>query len=578
MSETFTIHFGSSQKSKYFPQAIDLAQLAEKYEVLGDGENAWHIVTMTDDQIDLMASLYVIAVKVPYPKIYGADIRYTYAYCLSDGTFNYVNATETYKKRVYAAVERLRNETGKSYKDLAEYINEKYLRPIDRDMSRVGEKLKSEGRIDYIDPNTQSWVRAKYKPQEPVFFYRRIQELIAVSKYSEAVNVYYQSLGGKYYSELTSELIYLKRLAKIQLEGRDLLYFRGLSSQEGLIGSSIAEYIECIDQILSHLNEVGRKPPLELILDYSPTMEQMVEDREHTGYLTDSEFKKSFTPVPLDSFSATFDSCPEGRLFARYPDQVLNCRTIEYYHNPMYAGLWITTPPTFYQTAVLNQGFHLRGIDAYCHKSWRGNRGKTIREPAFISVKSSDEISKAGYSAYAIEYTGQIHTINGQNFYEVNLLRNIDGQKVIGNPLIELIEEVLREAENLLRERKGLPRIGEGWISETQIYRLVQNIFPDTVQHATPRWLKPQHLDVFVPSRNLAFEYQGKQHFEPVAFFGGQQSFEDTIKRDKIKIKKCKANGITLIQWFYNEPIDEITLINKIVEVGINIPSNDFEI
>lgn len=186
-------------------------------------------------------------------------------------------------------------------------------------------------------------------------------------------------------------------------------------------------------------------------------------------------------------------------------------------------------------------------------------------------VQTFDDISKANYATQGVEYTGRTHTINGQSFYEVDLIRHIDGGEEIENPFLELVEEILREAENILRDKHGIPRIGEGWVSETRLYRLVQGIFPDAEQHATPIWVRPQHIDVFVPSRKLAFEYQGKQHFEPVDFFGGQESFENTVKRDKLKAQKCKANGVLLVQWLYDEPIDQPTLIEKLRKEGIAV-------
>jgi hypothetical protein len=123
------------------------------------------------------------------------------------------------------------------------------------------------------------------------------------------------------------------------------------------------------------------------------------------------------------------------------------------------------------------------------------------------------------------------------------------------NPFIEVVEDILREAENLLRENHHLPRIGEGWISEMQLYYLVKSVFPDAQHHASPEWLKPMHYDVFVPSKQLAFEYQGKQHYEPVDFFGGETAFLNTQKRDREKKDKSRSGGVALVEWRYDEPI-----------------------
>ena len=104
-----------------------------------------------------------------------------------------------------------------------------------------------------------------------------------------------------------------------------------------------------------------------------------------------------------------------------------------------------------------------------------------------------------------------------------------------------------------------------------QLYNLVKNTFHETQHHVTPEWLRPQHLDVFVPSKKLAFEYQGRQHFEPVAFFGGEESFEKTKKLDRRKLQKCRSNGILLIYWQYDEPINQKVLAEKLRMSKINV-------
>ena len=577
MIEIYRIHFGYSKRSKYFPQAVELAQLAYKHEILGEGKDVWHIVTLTEEQVDLMAPLYSIAVKLPSPKIYGADIQYTYAYCLSGGTYNYVHASEPYKKRVYAAVERLQKETGKSIKDLAEYIQEKYLTPMVRYHSPLKIKLRRESRIDYIDPDTQSWVRAKHKSQEPILYYRKIRRYISKKEYAKAVDIYYSTLGDRLCGELTSELIYLKRLAQLQITGRDLFTFRSESSLSDLILSNLSEYVSCIDTVLERLKETGRKSPLDILNEYAPTMEQVIEERKHDWhmgvYLWDGEFTRDFTQVALDTFSAQYDSCPEGRLFDRYPDQVQHCRMVEYIQDPKYKGLWTLYSPSDYQTKILDRGLHVNGIEAYRHNSWQESKRLSHKEPDFTTVQFLKDISKENYTTHDIHYTGRTHTISGQIFYEIDLQRDIDGSEEIGNPFSELVEEILREAENDLRENHGLPRIGEGWVSETRLYRMTQSIFPDAQQHATPDWLKPQHLDVFVPSRRIAFEYQGKQHFEPIDFFGGQVAYAKTVKRDEIKAQKCKSNGVLLIQWQFDEPIKLSVLIAKLQKIDVVIES-----
>ncbi|MFO7744818.1 MAG: hypothetical protein R6V36_05480 [Psychroflexus sp.] len=133
------------------------------------------------------------------------------------------------------------------------------------------------------------------------------------------------------------------------------------------------------------------------------------------------------------------------------------------------------------------------------------------------------------------------------------------------NPVLDLVilaksKSILREAENLLREKRELPRIGEGWISETKLYQEIKTHFNNTavVQHARPEWLKPQHLDVFLPIHKIAIEFQGDQHIRPVDYFGGEKAFKQQKKRDERKIKLCQENNCQLIEVHQGYNIEKV--------------------
>ena len=72
--------------------------------------------------------------------------------------------------------------------------------------------------------------------------------------------------------------------------------------------------------------------------------------------------------------------------------------------------------------------------------------------------------------------------------------------------------------------------------------------------------------DVFVYGENIAFEYQGKQHFEPVEYFGGEEHFEEQRKRDDLKFKLSEENGIVLIYVNYWEDITPNLIKEKVIE------------
>jgi hypothetical protein len=120
---------------------------------------------------------------------------------------------------------------------------------------------------------------------------------------------------------------------------------------------------------------------------------------------------------------------------------------------------------------------------------------------------------------------------------------------------------LLREAENTFREESGIPRIGEGWVAETAFFYAIKAAFPDhsVEQHARPKWLGRQHLDVFIPSLSVALEYQGLQHDEPVEFFGGVEAFEANQARDARKLRLASRHGVRIIYVRAGYSLDEIT-------------------
>lgn len=112
-----------------------------------------------------------------------------------------------------------------------------------------------------------------------------------------------------------------------------------------------------------------------------------------------------------------------------------------------------------------------------------------------------------------------------------------------------LCVNLMREAENTLREERDIPRVGEGWVAETALFYEVRGAFPEetVIQHGRPKWLGRQHLDIFIPDRDVAIEYQGEQHDRPIAFFGGDEAYKKNVERDRVKLAKCRRNGVRVI-------------------------------
>ena len=90
------------------------------------------------------------------------------------------------------------------------------------------------------------------------------------------------------------------------------------------------------------------------------------------------------------------------------------------------------------------------------------------------------------------------------------------------------------------------------WKSEQQVYAIVRKEYEDAIYQYHAEWLGRKSLDVYIPSLNIAIEYQGIQHYEPLEIFGGEENFKIQQQRDMEKKKLCAENGVRLIEWKYD--------------------------
>ena len=99
-------------------------------------------------------------------------------------------------------------------------------------------------------------------------------------------------------------------------------------------------------------------------------------------------------------------------------------------------------------------------------------------------------------------------------------------------------------------ESKG-ERLVRLWLEKHLIEYIPQKKFDDCIDI--------QHLsfDFYLPYYNTLIEVNGKQHYEPIEYFGGQEKFNIQIKHDNMKKQYCEDNGIRLLCIRYDEDINE---------------------
>lgn len=554
----YTLHFGYS-KSRRYAQAVAMAEMCSGHEVSGKGHNIWHRVTVTDDQIDLLASLHGLARGFFYPRIHDAPAWSVWSF-LKNGHYDYVYDTPGQRRRVREAGERLIAAKGGNVAAAVQALKGEILDLIAADLKAVTDALLAHGYL-VADPLTAPEAPPARRPQEHHPAYAPVRLAIDEGRLADAIALYYDGLGDKPFDELHPELLYLKRLATIPLLGRDILAFRNASTWTDLIRTHVHEYCACIEEAAKMAVKVGRESALDVLTSGVPTFDELIARTERKYHRQAYVWDEPYDRVKLDRTVVTPEhfgrfTCPVGRLFDRYVNPlVYHWSEDEAQEYAFEKGVWTPVSPAFVEREILAKDLVLAGVPA-----WKPTR----RQPSIEAFSEPTHVAYSKFGVSGIRYTGRVHRLAGTALYEADLLRNDIPGASLGSSLQDWAAEILREAENLLRERHGLPRIGEGWVSETLLYTLVRELFPDAIQHASPLWLQPQHLDIFVPSRRFAIEYQGAQHFEAIDFFGGEAALMTTAERDKRKRRKCRARGVKLLYWHHTDAITREALRSKL--------------
>jgi hypothetical protein len=94
-------------------------------------------------------------------------------------------------------------------------------------------------------------------------------------------------------------------------------------------------------------------------------------------------------------------------------------------------------------------------------------------------------------------------------------------------------------------------RLVRQWLKNNDIQYISQKKFDDCKD------AYPLPFDFYLPDYNCCIEYDGKQHYESVVWFGGQKSLEYIQKHDEIKTEYCKNNNIKLLRIPYFKNVEE---------------------
>lgn len=154
------------------------------------------------------------------------------------------------------------------------------------------------------------------------------------------------------------------------------------------------------------------------------------------------------------------------------------------------------------------------------------------------------------YSNFLKKYSPYYHLENRKQFGSIFHFNKEDNIKV----------------ENDLRLYFSYPKIGEKWTSETCLFNIIKEIFPQhkPIFHYRGNEMEGLELDIFISELQIGIEYQGQQHYMPIKHWGGEEGLKQRQSSDKKKIELCKINNYTLIEFTYKDNLSKDMVIQRI--------------
>lgn len=142
------ITFGYAD-SKYYQQAVELANLAYRAETLGKDKNVWHIVTFADneEQIDLMAQLWRYAKHLSrYPRLYEVSALSLNFYLNRRKRVHPFYLSEGELERYKNSIKQLKKDFGiSSDEDLLGKIRTQFLKPVENFFYQCYKNWRKQG-------------------------------------------------------------------------------------------------------------------------------------------------------------------------------------------------------------------------------------------------------------------------------------------------------------------------------------------------------------------------------------------------------------------------------------------------
>ncbi len=138
------------------------------------------------------------------------------------------------------------------------------------------------------------------------------------------------------------------------------------------------------------------------------------------------------------------------------------------------------------------------------------------------------------------------------------------------------IHGIFKQSPHVHLGGSGCPKCKQSKLEE-YIEELLSSNGIEFIRQMKFPWLGLKRLDFYLPKYNVGIECQGRQHFEEIGIFGGEDGFKERQRLDEEKLGECTDNGVKVF-YFSDEGFDEFQgevvwhdaekMVDEIVENG----------
>jgi hypothetical protein len=190
------------------------------------------------------------------------------------------------------------------------------------------------------------------------------------------------------------------------------------------------------------------------------------------------------------------------------------------------------------------------------HDEWNKVIPSVVLNGSGGCPKCSIEIKSRKRKSNTADFTEKAKSIHGDRYtYDLVVYETARGKVSI-----KCVEhnKIFKMTPNLHLSGSGCPWCNRSKM-ENEIEKILNEFKIEYVQQKTFKDCKYKNklrFDFYLPQYNTVIEYNGKQHYEPIEFYGGKKKFIERNIRDMIKRNYCKKYGINFIEipyWMENK-------------------------